>query len=246
MVNIMNESEVDNVDMINIFFSGSVPFIIVIIALFQKIEWRRQIKKQARSYFQKGSWLKFSLCLTISVLGMLLVSTLVGSFFSFFGFLISLFGMAIVSYGTIDVMTRIRRGQEFELSDFFPTDQMGAVVGLYFVKGLYLFLWSLLLAIPGMIKAYSYSQAMFILNDNPGIGIDEAITRSREMMNGHKWELVILQSSFLGWAILGVMTVGLAIIYILPIYTMSMFVFYDYVKNGYLKSNQYDNVYTIY
>ena len=152
----------------------------------------------------------------------------------------------MISYGTIDVMHRIRRGQEFGLRDFFPTDQLGSVVGLYFIKGLYLFFWSFLLAVPGIIKSYSYSQAMFILNDNPGIGIDEAITRSREMMKGHKWELVVLQSSFFGWAILGSFTFGLAIVYSLPLYAMSMFVFYDYVKNGYLKSNQYKNVYTVY
>ena len=77
----------------------------------------------------------------------------------------------MISYGTIDVMHRIRRGQEFVLRDFFPTDQLGSVVGLYFIKGLYLFFWSLLLAVPGIIKSYSYSQAMFILNDNPGIGL---------------------------------------------------------------------------
>ena len=165
---------------------------------------------------------------------------------SFIGLLVSVFGMGILSYGTIDVMQRIRRGQYFELKDFFPTDQIGSAVGLMFVKDLYLFLWSLLFVIPGLVKAYSYSQAMFILNENPGMGIDEAITRSRQMMVGHKWQLVILQSSFLGWAILGALTFGLAIVYILPLYSMSMYVFYDYVKKGYLKSNQHSNVYTIY
>ncbi len=229
-----------------IFLSGAVPLIVVIIALFQKIEWRRHIKEQARNYFKEGTWAKFALYLTVSVLGTMLVSFIVGMVLPFFVFLIVLFGMAIISYGTIDVMRRIRREQEFSLRDFFPTDRLGAVVGLYFIKGLYIFFWSLLFAIPGIIKSYSYSQAMFILNDNPGIGIDEAITRSREMMQGHKWELVILQSSFFGWAILGSITFGIAVLYILPLYAMSMYVFYDYVKNGYLKSNQYANVYTVY
>ena len=84
------------------------------------------------------------------------------------------------------------------------------------------------------------------MNDHPGIGIDEAITRSREMMNGHKWELVILQSSFIGWIILGSLTFGILMVYIIPLYAMSMFVFYEYVKNGYLKSSQYDNIYNVY
>lgn len=230
----------------NIFLSAGIPLIFILIALFQKIGWRRHIKEQARSYFQEGAWLKFALCLTLSIVGITIVSSVLMSISSFIGLLVSVFGMGILSYGTIDVMQRIRRGQDFELKDFFPTDQIGSAVGLMFVKDLYLFLWSLLFVIPGLVKAYSYSQAMFILNENPGMGIDEAITRSRQMMVGHKWELVILQSSFLGWAILGGLTFGLAIVYILPLYAMSMYVFYDYVKKGYLKSNQHSNVYTIY
>lgn len=229
-----------------LFFSGSIPLIVIIIALFQKIEWRRNIKAQARQQFkQPGAWLKFALCSVIITIGSIVVTSVL-SFIPFLALLLPLAIMGIVSYGSIDVMRRIRRGQDFGLRDFFPTDQLGAVVGLVFVKNIYLFLWSLLFAIPGIIKAYSYSQAMFIMNDNPGIGIDEAITRSREMMNGHKWELVILQSSFIGWAILGSLTFGILIVYILPLYSMSMFIFYDYVKNGYLKSSQYQNVYNVY
>lgn len=229
-----------------LFFSGSIPLIVIIIALFQKIEWRRNIKAQARQQFeQPEAWLKFALCSVIITIGSIVVTSVL-SFIPFLALLLPLAIMGIVSYGSIDVMRRIRRGQDFGLRDFFPTDQLGAVVGLVFVKNIYLFLWSLLFAIPGIIKAYSYSQAMFIMNDNPGIGIDEAITRSREMMNGHKWELVILQSSFIGWAILGSLTFGILIVYILPLYSMSMFIFYDYVKNGYLKSSQYQNVYNVY
>ena len=63
-----------------IFLSGSVPLIIVIIALFQKIEWRRHIKEQARSYFQEGAWIKFALCLTVSVLGTMIVTVIVEDF----------------------------------------------------------------------------------------------------------------------------------------------------------------------
>lgn len=229
-----------------LFFSGSIPLIVVIIALFQKIEWRRTIKLQAREQFQqKGAWLKFALCSVIIMIGSMIVTSVL-SFIPFLILLLPVAITAIVSYGSINVMRRIRRGQEFSLKDFFPTDQLGAVIGLVFVKNIYLFLWSLLFIVPGIVKAYSYSQAMFIMNDHPGIGIDEAITRSREMMNGHKWELVILQSSFIGWIILGSLTFGILMVYIIPLYAMSMFVFYEYVKNGYLKSSQYDNIYNVY
>ena len=76
--------------------------------------------------------------------------------------------------------------------------------------------------------------------------MDDIITESREMMDGHKWELLVLQSSFIGWAILGSLTFGILIVYIIPLYSMSMFIFYEYVKTGYLKSSQYQNVYNVY
>ncbi|MDE5978061.1 MAG: DUF975 family protein [Turicibacter sp.] len=227
--------------MLPLFFSGSIPLIFVLIVLFQKVAWRRDLKKQARSYFQEGAWLKFALCLAGLDLAAAISTNLLDRVSPFFSYVASIFLMSMISYGTIDVLRRVRRGQDFDLKDFLPTDQLSKVAGLYFVRGLYLFLWGLLLVIPGVIKTYSYSQAMFILNDHPEIGIDEAITRSRAMMDGHKWELFVLQVSFLGWAILGALTVGVAFVYILPLYTMSMAVFYEYVKKSYSLANPFNN-----
>lgn len=224
---------------LGLFFSGgSLPLLIVLIALFQKIGWRKGIKRQARAYFYKGTWLKFALCLVISTVGVMVISALIGKIISFLSVLVSIFGMAIVSYGTIEVMRLIRNQEEFELIDFIRIDNVNGAVSVYFMKWLYTLLWSLLFVIPGMIKSYSYSQAMFIISEDPTLGADGAITRSREMMNGHKWELVVLQSSFFGWALLGVLTFGIAIVYILPIYAMSMAVFYEYVKKDYFAAKE--------
>ena len=124
----------------------------MIIALFQKIEWRRTIKLQAREQFQqKGAWLKFALCSVIIMIGSMIVTSVL-SFIPFLILLLPVAITAIVSYGSIDVMRRIRRGQEFSLKDFFPTDQLGAVIGLVFVKNIYLFLWSLLFIVPGLLR----------------------------------------------------------------------------------------------
>ena len=227
------------------FLMGSIPFLIVLIALFQKIEWRRHIKGNARSQFQNGAWTKFAL----SLIGIMILGTIISAIASvipLLGVLVSLAVTGLVSYGTIDVLRKIRRGQEFEFSDFFSFDQLGIVMGLTLVKDIYLFLWGLLFVIPGIVKAFSYSQVYFIANENPGMGVDEIITESRAMMDGHKWELFVLQASFIGWAILGAFTFGIAVVYILPLYSMSMYIFHEYVKNGYLKSNTHKNVYTVY
>ena len=71
-----------------------------------------------------------------------------------------------------------------------------------FMTGLYIALWSLLLVIPGIVKSYSYAMTPFILSENPHMSADEAITASREMMDGHKWNLFCLYLSFIGWILL--------------------------------------------
>ncbi|WP_076460422.1 DUF975 family protein [Limosilactobacillus caccae] len=88
----------------------------------------------------------------------------------------------------------------------------------------YLTLWTLLLIIPGIIKIFSYSQTSFIIKDKldsgQQISANEAITESRKLMDGHKAEYFILQLSFLGWVLLGILTIGIANLWVFPyIYT---------------------------
>lgn len=71
-----------------------------------------------------------------------------------------------------------------------------------FLRGLYIFLWSLLFFIPGIVKGYSYAMTPYILTDHPEMTASEAIERSRLMMDGHKGELFILGLTFIGWDIL--------------------------------------------
>lgn len=82
-----------------------------------------------------------------------------------------------------------------------------------FLRDLYLFLWTLLLIVPGIVKAYSYRMVPYILAENPDMPANEIITRSREMMNGNKWQAFVLDLSFLGWILLGVITLGLGIVF---------------------------------
>ena len=82
-----------------------------------------------------------------------------------------------------------------------------------FLTDLFLTLWSLLFIIPGFIKAYSYRMVPYIIRDNPELSPTEVITRSREMMNGHKLNTFLLDLSFIGWIILGSITCGLVQIF---------------------------------
>lgn len=77
------------------------------------------------------------------------------------------------------------------------------------LRDVFLTLWFLLLIVPGLIKAYSYRMVPYILAEHPELSATEVITRSREMMNGHKWQAFKLDLSFLGWILLGALTMGL-------------------------------------
>ena len=83
------------------------------------------------------------------------------------------------------------------------------VVMVMFIRQLYLLLWSCLFFIPGVIKAYSYRMVPYILAEHPDMPASEVITKSRQMMRGHKWNAFLLDLSFLGWEILSIFTLGI-------------------------------------
>ena len=99
-----------------------------------------------------------------------------------------------------------------------------------FLVGLFTALWSLLFLIPGIIKAISYSMAMYILAENEGMPALEAISRSKEMMHGHKMEYFVLSLSFIGWAFLTGITFGLAGIWVMPYMNTTLANFYLSLK----------------
>ena len=70
-------------------------------------------------------------------------------------------------------------------------------------------LWTCLFIIPGIIKSYSYRMVPYILADNPELGAVEAITLSRQMMDGNKGRAFLLDLSFIGWTILTIITLGI-------------------------------------
>ena len=96
---------------------------------------------------------------------------------------------------------------------------------------LYTLLWTMLFYIPGIIKAHSYAMTYYILNDNPEMSANDAITRSREMMDGHKWQLFCLRFSFIGWYLLSALTFGILLIVVMPYMQAAEAEFYEKLKN---------------
>ena len=97
---------------------------------------------------------------------------------------------------------------------------------------IYIFLWTLLLIIPGIIKSYSYALTPYILVEHPEMSANEAIEESMRLMDGHKFDLFYLQLSFIGWAILSILSLGLGVFWLIPYQMTAQAAFYRDIKKG--------------
>ena len=84
------------------------------------------------------------------------------------------------------------------------------IVGAMFTTGLFTFLWTLLLIVPGVIKSYEWRMVPYLLAENTEMTGAEARQKSSEMMNGSKMDAFVLDLSFIGWYLLGAITLGIA------------------------------------
>lgn len=109
---------------------------------------------------------------------------------------------------------------------FSQMRRIGSALGMQLLRSLFITLWSMLFIIPGIMKTYSYALAPYIMAEDPDCGALEAITRSKELMKGHRWELFCLELSFIGWALLSILTLGLLHIWINPYKGVTVALFY--------------------
>jgi len=139
----------------------------------------------------------------------------------------------VFTLALVKIFLGMTYGEAPEIAKLFADfNKFWSAFKVTFLVGLFVSLWSLLFVIPGIVKALSYSQAMYILAENPDIGAREAINRSKAMMEGHKMELFVLGLSFIGWHLLGAVTIGIAYIYVLPYMNATMANFYNRVKGS--------------
>ena len=119
-----------------------------------------------------------------------------------FSSLWSLFMGSWVNVGLYGLGSRALDGEAPRAGMLFPKGIYWKCVGLNLLRSIYVFLWSLLLVIPGILAAYSYSMADYLLIRNPEMGVGDALRESKRLMYGRRWRLFCLQISFLGWMIL--------------------------------------------
>jgi len=103
-----------------------------------------------------------------------------------------------------------------KLFSTFNSMEYWGIIKTQFLRGLYNLLWTLLFIIPGIIKSYEYKFVPYILSEEPNLSSNEVITRSREMTDGHKMDMFVLDLSFLGWYILGGLLFGIGVFFVNP------------------------------
>ncbi|MBR5873012.1 MAG: DUF975 family protein [Oscillospiraceae bacterium] len=112
----------------------------------------------------------------------------------------------------------------------FKSGRYMNVVKIMFWREIKIFLWTLLFIIPGIIKSYEYSMVPYILSENPNISSERAFELSKQMTKGEKWKIFMLDLSFLGWRILGVLCCCVGQIFVEPYYEATFAELYQVMR----------------
>jgi len=161
----------------------------------------------------------------------MLIAGIVSGVCSPYGSVVVLLAVGAFALGIATFSLALARKQDAKFEMIFSGfSNFLKALGLYLLIFLFTILWTLLLIIPGIIAAFSYSQAFYIMADDPSVGAMEAIDRSKKMMDGYKWKYFCLNLRFIGWALLCILTLGIGFLWLIPYMQVSYAKFYDDVK----------------
>lgn len=191
---------------------------------------RQEIKAIAKQNFSENYWV----CVGATLLAFVVIGAASGVT-SFLGGLGGLIVWAPMMVGLQFFSLWIYRGElpAPTIEDMFKTglSDFGRKLGGMLWMELFVFLWSLLFVIPGIIKSIAYSFTPYILAEYPNVPATEAVKISMRMTQGHKGDIFVMSLSFLGWFLLNGFTFGiLGIFYLHPYFFTSMAGQYEDLK----------------
>lgn len=192
-----------------------------------KLTPNQSLRAMAREQL-KGNWGKAVLATLI----LLIIAGIAGAI-PYLGAVICIVITGPLTLGFCGFFLKIKRGEAVSIENVFDGfKQFVPSLVLYILTSIFIFLWTLLLIVPGIIATLRYSQAYFIMKDNPDIKAMDAIRKSKEMMMGQKGKLFLLYLSFIGWALLCVLTLGIGYLWLIPYIQTSLANFYEDLKNA--------------
>jgi len=146
-----------------------------------------------------------------------------------------------VGYAKFNLNLVDKKETAFEtLFEYFSYWRTTAVMRL--LRGLYVFLWSLLFVIPGIVAGFSYAMTDYIMAENPELTASEAIEQSKAMMMGNRFRLFCLQFSFIGWDILATLAFGIGHLWLTPYKQAAYAAFYREVSGTKFIENEFETV----
>lgn len=194
--------------------------------------WTREELKSKAKIDLKGKWLKSVLVIVIiAILSALVLPVIrsgmngdeVNPFWFLMMVLLGIFVLSPMQVGIWYYFINNTKNKEEYKDIFMPfSNSYINVIITQLLMGIYTMLWSLLFVIPGIIKSYEYRMIPFIIAENPGISYKEAFKLSKEMTMGNKMKMFVLDLSFIGWAILGILAFGVGAIFV-DVYVMATY-----------------------
>lgn len=176
---------------------------------------RSELKSKAKQQIKGKIGILFVITLIIALISG--AAAFVLAFIPFGNLISSIIITPAFALSIIRVYLNLTANTNPAVSDAFSGfDDFWSAFKVNFLVGFFTLLWSLLFIIPGIVKYYSYSMSMYILAENKGKPALECINESKAMTDGHKMDLFVLGLSFIGWALLGGITFGIAYIWVLP------------------------------
>ncbi len=178
------------------------------------------LKERARRQLDGGifkpTWLK--------LLGALIILTLIEVAVGSIGF-----GIAVLlligpcAYATERICAKCAKNKEVDYNSLFVgfSENFTQTFLFALISELFIFLWTLLLIVPGIIKSYSYGMGYFIQQEQDNKNWKFCLEKSKSLMNGKKGQLFALDLSFIGWYFLGLLAFGVGIFFVLPYHQMA-------------------------
>jgi uncharacterized membrane protein len=147
------------------------------------------------------------------------------------GFAVALLVAGPLRLGFAMFFLGLSRGEDVAIEHLFKGfNRFGTALAAYLLMLVFILLWMLLLIVPGIIAAISYSQVFYIIADNPEIDAMDALSKSKKMMYGYKWKYFCLGLRFVGWVLLCILTLGIGFLWLMPYMYTSFAKFYDDLK----------------
>jgi uncharacterized membrane protein len=144
------------------------------------------------------------------------------------GWIVNLIIGGPIAFGISYYFLSFARGKNPVIEDLFKGFSFfGKTLVSYLLIVVFTILWSLLLIVPGIIAAISYSMTFYILADNSEMSGHDAISKSKELMKGNKYRYFCLLCRFIGWFLLGILSLGIGFLWIVPYFMASNVGFYE-------------------